>query len=119
MEGVMRVSTKYMSRDKWLIERNKTIGGSDAAGIVGLSRWASPFSVWAEKTGRMPEKEDTEAMRQVKGMYDYSRNQKIAMKKSEEAHKKNQLIIIMSILSFLIISVLIVLYLYNKKQVLN
>ncbi len=58
----------------------------------------------------------TEAMHQAKGMYDYSRNQKIAMKKSEEAHKKNQLIIIMSILSFLIISVLIVLYLYNKKQ---
>ena len=60
--------------------------------------------------------QQAQAMHQAKGMYDYSRNQKLAMKKSEEAHKKNQLIIIMSILSFLIISVLIVLYLYNKKQ---
>ena len=57
-----------------------------------------------------------EAMHQVKGMYDYARNQKIAMKNSEEAHKKNQLIVIMGILFFLIISAIIVLYLYNKKQ---
>lgn len=57
-----------------------------------------------------------EAMHQVKGMYDYARNQKIAMKNSEEAHKKNQLIVIMGILFFLIISAIIFLYLYNKKQ---
>ena len=48
MRGIQRVSTKGMSREEWLMRRRKTIGGSDAAGIVGLSRWASPFSVWAE-----------------------------------------------------------------------
>lgn len=58
----------------------------------------------------------TEAMHQAKGMYDYTRNQKIAMKKSEEVHKKHQLIVIMGILFFLIISAIIALYLYNKKQ---
>ena len=64
MKGIRKVSTRGMSREEWLMQRRKTIGGSDAAGIVGLSKWASPFSVWAEKTGRTAEKEDTEAMRQ-------------------------------------------------------
>ncbi len=71
MQGVVRVSTKNMSREDWLSERRKTIGGSDAAGIVGLSKWASPYSVWAEKTGRIPEKEDTEAMRQGRDLEEY------------------------------------------------
>ena len=52
MKGIRKVSTRGMSREEWLMQRRKTIGGSDAAGIVGLSKWASPFSVWAEKTGR-------------------------------------------------------------------
>ena len=71
MRGIQRVSTKGMSREEWLMRRRKTIGGSDAAGIVGLSRWASPFSVWADKTGRAAEKEDTEAMRQGRDLEDY------------------------------------------------
>ena len=55
---------RSMSRQAWLAERRKTIGGSDAAGIVGLSRYATPYTVWADKTGRLPEQEDNEAMRQ-------------------------------------------------------
>ena len=71
MKGIRRVSTRNMSREEWLDRRRKSIGGSDAAGIVGLSKWASPFSVWADKTGRAPEKEDTEAMRQGRDLEDY------------------------------------------------
>lgn len=71
MKGIQKVSTKGMSREEWLQRRRETIGGSDAAGIVGLSRWASPFSVWAEKTGRTADKEDTEAMRQGRDLEDY------------------------------------------------
>ena len=37
--------------------------GIFAAGIIGLSKWSSPVSVWADKTGRLPDKPDTEAMR--------------------------------------------------------
>jgi putative phage-type endonuclease len=33
-------------------DRRTFIGGSDVAGILGLSPWSSPWSVWAEKTGR-------------------------------------------------------------------
>ena len=71
MRGIQKVSTKDMSREDWLVERRKTIGGSDASGIMGLSKWASPYSVWAEKTGRVPEKEDTEAMRQGRDLEEY------------------------------------------------
>ena len=83
MKGIHKVSTKGMSREDWLIQRRKTIGGSDAAGIVGLSKWASPFSVWADKTGRAAEKEDTEAMRQGRDLESY-----VAHRWSEETGKR-------------------------------
>ena len=65
------ISTRSMSRQAWLAERRKTIGGSDAAGIVGLSRYATPYTVWADKTGRLPEQEDNEAMRQGRDLEEY------------------------------------------------
>ena len=83
MRGIQKISTKGMSREEWLMRRRKTIGGSDAAGIVGLSRWASPFSVWADKTGRAAEKEDTEAMRQGRDLEDY-----VARRWMEESGKR-------------------------------
>ena len=66
-----KISTRDMSREAWLELRRHSIGGSDAAGIVGLSKWASPYSVWAEKTGRLPEQPDNEAMRQGRDLEDY------------------------------------------------
>lgn len=60
-----------MERSEWLAERRKSIGGSDAAAIVGLNDYASPYSVWADKTGRLPEKEDTESMRQGRDLEQY------------------------------------------------
>ncbi len=71
MRRLIRVSTKNMSREQWLERRRKSVGGSDAAAIVGLSRWASPFSVFCDKTGRLPDKPDTEAMRQGRDLEDY------------------------------------------------
>lgn len=65
------IPTRGMSRDEWLEQRRKSIGGSDAAPIVGLSKWSSPYSVWAEKTGRLPEKEDTEALRLGRDLENY------------------------------------------------
>lgn len=65
------IPTAGMSREEWLEQRRKSIGGSDAAAIVGLSKWSSPYSVWAEKTGRLPEVEDTEAMRIGRDLEEY------------------------------------------------
>ncbi len=70
-KNLIRLSTAGMSREEWLEQRNTSIGGSDAAAIIGLNPWASPYTVWAEKTGKLPPKEDNEAMRQGRDLEDY------------------------------------------------
>lgn len=75
--------TKTSSRDDWLTERRKAIGGSDAAAIVGLNDYSSAFEVWLDKLGRLPEKEDTEAMRQGRDLEAY-----VAERFSEATGKK-------------------------------
>lgn len=71
MNHLKRIDTRSMPRAEWLELRKKTIGGSDAAGIVGLSSYASPYTVWANKTGRLPDSEDNEAMRQGRDLEEY------------------------------------------------
>lgn len=72
--SITRIPTGGMSREDWLRERRKSIGGSDAAAILGLSPWASPYTVWADKTGRLPEQEETEAMRIGTDLEEYVAN---------------------------------------------
>lgn len=50
------------TRAEWLEERRKGIGASDAAAILGLSPYASPLSVFYEKTSGHAIQEDTELM---------------------------------------------------------
>jgi putative phage-type endonuclease len=50
------------TREYWLLERRTGIGGSDAAAVLGLSRWRSPLDVYLEKTGTDVEITDTPAM---------------------------------------------------------
>ena len=57
------VSTKGMPQQEWLAHRRKAIGGSDAAAIIGLNDYSSPMMVWLDKMGKLPEKEENEAMR--------------------------------------------------------
>lgn len=76
-------STLGMSREEWLELRRHSIGGSDAAAIIGLSKWASPYTVWADKTGRLPDKPDTEAMRQGRDLEEY-----VAQRFSEATGKR-------------------------------
>lgn len=45
---------KTASREEWLKLRSHYIGGSDAAAVVGLNPFSSPYALWAEKTGQMP-----------------------------------------------------------------
>lgn len=60
-----------LEHEAWLQERRGSIGGSDAAGIVGMSEWSSPYAVWADKTGRAPAKADNEAMREGRDLEQY------------------------------------------------
>jgi len=69
--SVRKIPTAKMSHEEWLAERRKYIGGSDAAAIVGLTTYATPYSVWTDKTGKLPPKEDNEAMRQGRDLEDY------------------------------------------------
>jgi putative phage-type endonuclease len=38
-----------------LKERTKYIGASEAAAVIGLSRWETPLSIWSYKTGQIEE----------------------------------------------------------------
>lgn len=45
----------YFSKEEWLSIRKGYIGGSDAGAVLGLNPYKSAYSLWAEKTGRIPE----------------------------------------------------------------
>lgn len=45
------VVAQVSDREAWLNERKKGIGGSDVAAILGLSKWSTPYQVYADKRG--------------------------------------------------------------------
>lgn len=49
---ITKVATK--SHEEWKELRSKYIGGSDAASVVGLNPFSSAYTLWAEKTGKVP-----------------------------------------------------------------
>ncbi len=47
-----KISTRGMSRDKWLAARRQGLGGSDAAAVMGLNPHKSPMELYIEKTSQ-------------------------------------------------------------------
>lgn len=45
----------YKDKEEWLLLRRQFIGGSDAGAVVGLNPYKSAYTLWAEKTGKIPE----------------------------------------------------------------
>lgn len=88
---IYTTSTAGMSREKWLEERRKGIGGSDTAALLGLSPYGTPYTVWADKMGLLPAKEETEATRLGKDLEQYvaSRFSEISGKR---VHRRNCII---------------------------
>lgn len=82
-KNLTKISTKGMSRDVWLEHRQKSIGGSDASAILGMNSYCSPYTVWADKLGKLPDKEDNEAMRLGRDLEDY-----VAQRFTEETGKR-------------------------------
>lgn len=80
---INKISIISMSHEEWLLERRGSLGGSDIGAVLGLNRYATPYTVWAEKTGRLPEKEDNEAMRQGRDLEEY-----VAKRFSEKSGKR-------------------------------
>ncbi|OBC14092.1 hypothetical protein A5784_30805 [Mycobacterium sp. 852013-50091_SCH5140682] len=52
----------YKDREEWLELRRTGIGSSDCSAVLGLGKYGSPFSVWADKTGKSRPDDETEAM---------------------------------------------------------
>ena len=50
---IRKIPTATMSKEEWTALRATTIGGSDAAAILGLNPYKSPYALWAEKTGKV------------------------------------------------------------------
>lgn len=55
-------ATPFEDRSEWLAWRREGIGGSDVAALCGLSRFASPMSVYVDKLEIGAEREPSEAM---------------------------------------------------------
>ncbi len=46
----------YNSKEEWLtLRRQLGIGGSDASAVIGFNPYKSAYTLWAEKTGKIPE----------------------------------------------------------------
>lgn len=80
---VEKTSTINMSREDWLEERKKGIGGSDAGAILGMNRYRSAFDVYCDKKNMTPELPDNEAMRQGRELEEY-----VAKRFEEETGKR-------------------------------
>jgi putative phage-type endonuclease len=62
VEGTERIKVSGLSRDEWLAGRKTGIGGSDAGGVMQMSKWSSWLSIYADKKGLTPAKEANEDM---------------------------------------------------------
>lgn len=51
---IIKTPIADMNHEEWLEERKKTIGGSEIGAILGMNPWQSAYSLWAERTGRIP-----------------------------------------------------------------
>ena len=67
----------------WIEAHRKGIGGSDSAAICRMSQYASPFTVYFDKLGLSPQKEESEAVRQGSELEEY-----VARRFTEETGKK-------------------------------
>ena len=71
MKGIILAKTGGMDRNEWLALRREGIGGSDAAAVVGVGAYKSPYTLWAEKTGLIGPPKENERMRLGTYLEDY------------------------------------------------
>ena len=53
-----RVVNIQQGTPEWLAWRNQGIGASDLGAILGMSKYETPLSIWAKKTGFAPHKDE-------------------------------------------------------------
>lgn len=77
------------NHEEWKALRHQYIGGSDAAAVVGMNAWVSPYALWAEKTGRLPGFEGNLAT-EVGTYLEEFVAQKFAQETGKKVRKSNQ-----------------------------
>ena len=77
------------NHEEWKALRHKYIGGSDAAAVVGLNSYMSAYSLWAEKTGRLPGFDGNLATEVGTYLEDFVA-QKFAQETGKKVRKSNQ-----------------------------
>ncbi len=82
---IEKIPTAAMTHEQWVQSRRNGIGGSDAATVLGLNPYSSPYALWAVKTGMM-EPEDISGKECVRlGTY---LEEYVAKRFTEETGKK-------------------------------
>lgn len=82
--------TRKLTYDDWIRMRKNGIGGSDAATVCGMNPYATPYTLWADKTGRLQPKEENEAMRQGHDLEEYVA-QRFEERTGKRVRKRNQM----------------------------
>lgn len=62
MQALRLVNTSNLSHEEWLDWRRKGITGSDIGAICGVNPWSSPMTVYLDKIGELPAKNDNDKM---------------------------------------------------------
>lgn len=61
---------KHQSREAWLADRSKGLGGTDISAILGVNKWKTPYDTWLDKTGRAPKFEGNKMTKRGQYMED-------------------------------------------------
>lgn len=59
---------KPANRAEWLAARKRDVTASDASALLGINPYKTAFDLWAEKTGRKPDAEDSDVFRRGRAM---------------------------------------------------
>lgn len=70
-KAVKKARIKDLTTEEWRELRRESIGGSDAAVIMGLNPWKSKIELYCDKKGLLPEVEETEAIRLGNDLEEY------------------------------------------------
>ncbi len=63
LAGPVADPSKSTEHDQWIEQRRGSIGASEVPTVLGLNPFQTPLELWGRKTGKLPDAEETQAMR--------------------------------------------------------
>lgn len=84
---------EYNSKEEWLALRKKLgIGGSEAGSVIGLNPYKGAYTLWAEKTGKIPEFEGN-LITEVGSYLEEFVAQLFTMETDKKVRRKNRILV--------------------------